>query len=113
MSTYYYLSRSTSIEPFKERGWKFLESQSSEFHLIGCIEIEGAEYYIHFYLDEDTMELTSFDRYSSNYPGAVKLVNDLLELGYVYNDMDAEKVVYDEYKLQDLLYERIEKEKNG
>ena len=112
MSTYYYLSHTVDKEPLREIGWSFSKKEGDEVNLLGQTEIEGADFYLHFYLDDDSGEIMAFDRYGANWPAAAKMVHDLCDLGFEFNNMEAEKVVYDEYVLQDLWYEQLKKGKD-
>lgn len=112
MSTDYFLSHPIDKEVLRKKNWSFSRKESdSEFHLVGSIEIDGNDFYLHFYLDEDTKEIISFCRYNSNFPAAARLVHQLCDLGYEFNNLDAEKVVYDDDILQELFYEHLKKKK--
>ena len=115
MSTYYYLSHTVDKEPLRERGWTFREYDDGEYdevNLLAIANIEGNDYCVHLYLDDDTKEIMAFDRYGAHWPAAAKMVHDLCDLGFEFNNMEAEKVVYDEYVLQDLWYEQLKKGKD-
>jgi hypothetical protein len=117
MSTSYFLSHTIDKEILRKKNWSFSAKEGDEVHLLGETEIDGKEYYLHFYLDDDTKEIMAFDRYNTNFPAAAKLIHELYDLGYEYNNMDAEKVVYDDDVLQELFHEALRRrrkdESNG
>lgn len=103
MSTYYYLKVSVDPEDLVKKGWNIIPGES-DGTLLGNIKIRDKDFYLHFNLSRDGQNIDGFDRYGGNFPAAEKLIMDLVDLGYVYNDADAEKAVIDEYKMQELMY---------
>ena len=102
MSTFYYLKVSVDPRDLIDKGWNIIPGEY-EGTLLGNIKFRNKDFYLHFSLSRDGKNIGGFDRYGGNFLAAEKLIMDLVDLGYVYNDPDAEKAVIDEYKMQELI----------